>query len=75
MYYLLIACSLPGYVQAYKTANKITAEALKGLRAWAANWGLPYSVKSDSGPAFRQTGDEKLEKIEVRVIHSSAPNA
>ena len=59
--YLLIVCALTGFVQAYKTANKSTSEALKCVRAWAANWGLPYSVKINSGPAFCQTWQDKLE--------------
>ena len=47
---------------------------MKCLRAWAANWELPYSVKSDSVPAFRQTWEEELEMIGARVIHSSTYN-
>ena len=35
---------------------------------------MPYSAKSDSGPAFRQTWEEELAKKGVRVIHSSCYN-
>ena len=72
--YLMIVCSLTGFIQAYKTANKGTDEAIKGLRTWSANYGMPYSAKSDSGPAFRQTWEEELSKKGVRVIHSSCYN-
>ena len=35
---------------------------------------MPYTAKSDSGPAFRQTWKEDLAKRGVRVIHSSCYN-
>ena len=35
--YFLIVCTLTGFVRAYKTANKSTRKALKGLRAWAVS--------------------------------------
>ena len=70
----MIVCSLTGFIQAYKTANKGTDEAIKGLRTWSASYGMPYSAKSDSGPAFRQTWEEELAKNGVRVIHSSCYN-
>ena len=72
--YLLMVCSLTGFIQCYKTANKSTTEAIKGLRTWAAQFGLPYTAKSDSGPSFRLTWKEELGKLGVRVIHSSAYN-
>ena len=72
--YLMIACSLTGFIQAYKTSNKGTDEAIKGLRTWSASFGMPYSAKSDSGPAFRQAWKEDLTKRGVRVIHSSCYN-
>ena len=71
---MLIVCSLTSYIQAYKTVNKSTAEALKGLRAWASSWGLPYTVKTDSGPSFRKSLEEELQKLGVNVLHSSAYN-
>ena len=72
--YLKIVCSLTGFIQAYKTSNKGTDEAIKCLRTWSASFGLPYTAKSDSGPAFRQTWEEDLAKRGVRVIHSSCYN-
>ena len=72
--YLLMVCSLTGFIQCYKTTNKSTTEAIKGLRTWAAQFGLPYTAKSDSGPSFRLTWKEELGKLRERVIHSSAYN-
>ena len=39
--YLIFACSLTGFIQAYETRNKGSAEAVLKLRQLGANWGLP----------------------------------
>ena len=72
--YLMIVCSLTGYMQAYKTQNKGTNEALKCLRQWGSQYGLPYVAKSDNGPSFRESWEEELKKLGVKVVHSSAYN-
>ena len=72
--YLMLVCSLTGFIQSYKTSNKSTSEAIKGLRTWASQFGMPYSAKSDSGPAFRLTWKEEIGKLGVKVAHSSAYN-
>ena len=35
---------------------------------------MPYEVKSDNGASFRQTYEEDIDKLGVRVLHSSAYN-
>ena len=72
--YLMIICSLTGFMQAYKTANKGTNEAVKGLRQWGSQYGMPYIAKSDGGPGFREAWKEELKKLGVYVKHSSAYN-
>ena len=72
--YLIIICALTGFMQAYKTPNKGTDEAIKCLRTWSAQFGRPYTAKSDSGPAFRLTWEEELAKLGVSVSHSSCYN-
>ena len=72
--YLIFACSLTGFIQAYETKNKGSAEAVLKLRQWGANWGLPYLVKTDFGPGFRQTFEQDLSELGVKVAHSSAYN-
>ena len=72
--YLIFACSLTGFIQAYETKNKSSAEAVLKLRQWGANWGLPYYVKSDFGPGFRQTFENDLSNMGVKVEHSSGYN-
>ena len=70
----MLVCSLTGFIQCYKTSNKSTSEAIKGLRTWASQFGMPYSAKSDSGPGFRLTWKEEIGKLGVKVAHSSAYN-
>jgi hypothetical protein len=72
--YLMIICSLTGFMQAYKTANKGTNEAVKGLRQWGSQYGMPYIAKSDGGPSFRETWKDELKKLGVYVKHSSSYN-
>ena len=57
--YLIFACSLTGFIQAYETRNKGSAEAVLKLRQWGANWGLPYLVKTD----LVQDSDKPLNRI------------
>ena len=38
--YLMIACALTGFIQAYKTQNKSTDEAIRCLRTWSAQGGI-----------------------------------
>jgi hypothetical protein len=72
--YLMIICALTGFMQAYKTSNKGTDEAIKCLRTWSSQYGKPYTAKSDTGPAFRLTWEEELATLGVRVTHSSCYN-
>ena len=70
----MIVCSLTGLIQAYKTSNKGTDEAIKSLRTWSASFGMPYTAKSDPGTAFRHTWKEDPAKRGVRVTNSSCYN-
>ena len=63
-----------GFMQAYRTPRKSTDEAIKCLRSWPSIWGIPYKLKSDFSPTFRQTSVEELDKLGVRVLHSSTYN-
>ena len=36
---------------------------------------MPYEVKSDNGSSFRKEWEEELNKLGVRVMHSSAYNS
>ena len=68
---MVVDC-ISGFMQACKTPRKSTEDAIKSLRSWASKWGMPYEVKSDNGPSFKKEWSEKLMKMGVRTIHSSA---
>ena len=36
---------------------------------------LPYKVKSDNGPAFSKEWESELNKLGIKVLHSSAYNS
>ena len=72
---MMIVDIVTGFMQAYRTLRKSTDEAIKCLGSWASIWGMPYEVKSDFGRAFIQTWEEELDKLGVRVLHSSAYNS
>ena len=71
----MIVDSLTGFMQAYKTLRKSTEDAIKCLCSWVSIWGMPYEIKSDNGASFRSTWEEELDKLGVRVLHSSAYNS
>ena len=72
---LMIVDYVSGFMQAFKTPRKSTEEAIKCLRSWGSKFGLPYEVKSDNGPAFLKEWKEQLNKMGIKVIHSSAYNS
>ena len=72
---MMIVDSLIGFMQAYKKPRKSTEYAIKCLRSWASIWGILYEVKSDNVASFRQTEEEELDKLDVRVLHSSVYNS
>ena len=71
----MIVDYVSGFMQAYKTPRKSTEDAIKCLRDWASKWGLPYEVKSDNGASFRKDWEQELNKIGIKVLHSSAYNS
>ena len=72
---LMIVDYVSGFMQAFKTPRKSTEEAVKCLRSWGSKFGLPYEVKSDNGPAFHKEWETQLNKMGIKVIHSSAYNS
>ena len=73
--YIVIVCSLTGFLKAYQVKNKGSEEAILKIREWGTNFGLPYQVKCDFGPGFRETFESKMKELGVSVIHSSAYNS
>ena len=62
--YLVIACSLTGFIQAFETRDKSSAQAVLKIRQWGTTWGLPYMVKCGFNAAF----SEKVAELGVRDV-------
>ena len=73
--YIVIVCALTGFLKAYPVKNKGSEEAILKIREWGTCFGLPYQIKCDFGPGFRDTFEQKMKELGVSVIHSSAYNS
>ena len=51
--YHLIGDEIFGFLKVTKTSNKSTKEALRAIREWGFIFGVPYRVKVDNGPSYR----------------------
>ena len=72
--YIVIACALTGFLKVYEVKNKGSAESILKLREWGACFGLPYQVKCNFGPGFRESFEDGMKQLGVSVIHSMAFN-
>ena len=70
---IVIVCALTRFLKAYPVKNKGSEEAILRIREWGTCFGLPYQIKCDFGPGFRETFERKMQG--VSVIHSSAYNS
>ena len=73
--YLMIVDYVSGFMQAYKTSRKSTEDAIRCLRDWASKWGITYEIKSDNGASYRKDWETELNKLGIKVLHSSAYNS
>ena len=51
--YHLIVDEISGFLKVTKTSNKSTKEAFRAIREWSSIFGVPYRVKVDNGPSYR----------------------
>ena len=70
--YLSMVCVLTRFIKVFKTSNQSTKEMMRCMREWAALYGLTYAIKADFSPSFRLAFEKELEKLGVKIIHSSA---
>ena len=68
---MTVVCVLTGYGRVFACKDKSTDEALKVIRQWVSLYGRCLEVRSDSGPGFRETFREGLEKMGINLNHSS----
>ena len=71
--YLILVDIQSGYGRVFKTKNKTTSEAVKGVRAWVSTYGRFQQLRVDAGPAFRESFIEELKKLGIpRLIRLRA---
>ena len=63
-----------GFLAVEHTKDQTSSEALKGTQKWCFTYGLPHSVRSDVGPAFRQGFTDYLKGLGIQHNHISAYN-
>ena len=64
-----------GGLKVTKTSNKSTKEALRAIRDWGSIFGVPYRVKADNGPSYRDEFRAECKTLGIEVLHSSCYNA
>ena len=72
--YLVIKDRASGFLAVENTKDQTTSEALKGTHKWCFTYGLPHSIRSDDGPAFRQGFTDYLTGLGIEHKNSSAYN-
>ena len=50
--YLVMADSVSGFIQTYRTSGKTCKEAIRCIREWGSNFGKPYILKTDFDPSY-----------------------
>ena len=71
--FLVIKDRASGFLAVEQTKDQTTSEALKGTHKWCFTYGLPHSVRSYDGLAFRQGFTDYLKGLGIHN-HSSAYN-
>ena len=54
------------------TVNKGTDAAIMAIKNWGHQYGYPYKVIADGGPAFREDFIEQLLTLNINHVPSSA---
>ena len=70
--YLFVVDRLTGYIQLEKFPNQQTSSAILGVRKWAAKFGFPYKIISNSGGGLRDDFVKQLEGLDIVHKPSSA---
>ena len=65
--YLIMLNRLTGFARCEATVNKGTDEAILAIKNWGDQYGYPYKIISDWGPAFRE--DFKKQLITYNIEH------
>ena len=73
--YLVMADTVSGFIQTYRTSGKTCKEAIRCIREWGSNFGKPYLLKTDFGPSYRDSFRKECWESGIEVIHSSSYNS
>ena len=72
--YLIIKDFSTGFIDVKRTKDQSTSEAEKCVHEWSYTFGLPHSIRTDGGPAFRDRFKRYLAKMGIDHSPSSAYN-
>ena len=70
--YLIMVDRLTGFSKCEMTSNKGTDEAIRAIKNWGDQYGYPYKIISDGGPAFREDFIKQLLTYNIEHKPSSA---
>ena len=70
--YLFCVDRLTGYIQVERVTNQQTSSAILGVKKWAAKFGFPYKIISDSRGGLRDDFIKQLEGLGIVHKPSSA---
>ena len=70
--YLVIKDKTTGFLEVIRTKDKSTESATKGIHTYIYTFGIPHSVKTDKGPAFRGGFISWLRGLGINQILTSA---
>ena len=70
--YLIMVDRLTGFAKCEMTVNKGTDAAIMAIKNWGDQYGYPYKVIADGGPAFREDFIEQLLTLNINHVPSSA---
>ena len=70
--YLIMVDRLTGFARCEATINKGTDAAIAAIKNWGDQYGYPYKIIADGGPAFREDFIDKLLTLNIGHVPSTA---
>ena len=64
----------PGYIAAKLCKDKTTASAVMALRQWFYRYGFDNVLRTDGGPAFKESFTKEMDMMGVKDVLSSSYN-
>ena len=70
--YIIMVDRLTGFARCEATVNKGTDAAILAIQNWGDQYGYPYKIIADKGPAFREDFIKKLLTLNINHVPSTA---